>query len=476
MIKLTPPQRGFFHKNLIDFIFALRTSGAFVKDSFVLLKGTSLQAIYDDDNEYMPVPENLLYYLSGVTDEDTYALIDLTQQTIVLYVILPDPSKTYWMKLRSLDDYVRDYEITTAKPFESLIPDLHPLVGKNKLYLNVGVSPYSGIESTNPKAEIGSLLPLLDVDTTTLYEYACEQRVHKSAEEVRLIKQAVDVATDAHKAVWKFLRPGITEKVVSNYFSSQCVISSNARRGYSNIVGCACDASVLHMEPEDRILKDGDLVLLDAGARVFGYNSDLTRTVPVSGKFTEKQREIYNLVLEAQDTVFRMVRPGVRWQDCHVAAERVILAGLIQLKLLKGDLDDLWGKRAIYYFFPHGVGHYLGLYVHDLPGLKKYENDWVPYNKMNLRVKRKLDANMVLTNEPGVYFNKALLDLARADPAVKDAIDFDKVEEYRREVGGVRIEDVFVVTDTGCKNLSDNLPKTVFAIETTMKELRSGKK
>ena len=243
-----------------------------------------------------------------------------------------------------------------------------------------------------------------------MYEWACETRVFKSEEEVKLIEQVVDIAKESHISCWQMMKPGMTEGQVSNYFYNQTRYQGNCMVPYENIVATGVNGSFLHYSADPKVtLKDGELCLMDCGARLHGYCSDLTRTVPVNGKFTPRQRDIYNSVLQAQADVFAMVKPGVSWQDCHIQAEKTVLKCLKELKCIDGDLEEMWKNRVAYYFFPHGLGHYLGLYVHDLPGLKEKENDWKDYDKMYLRVHRKLEKGMVLTNEPGIYFNSLLL-------------------------------------------------------------------
>lgn len=467
-VTVTPPAPGFFKNNRGDLTFALRSSGQFAHSGFILLKGPVLQDIYDDDIQFPLIPENTLYHLTGVADEDTYALISIADSSCVIYVKLQDPAKSYWLKVKGLEEFKAIYEIDDAKSFEHLKADLVSKVGKNTIYLNVGVNKYSGITSLNPLPELEAMKTEFSIDKDSLYEFICESRVHKNAEEIRLLSQAAEVAMNSHLATWKKLKAGLTERQVSNFFSCSNLTQCNALTAYHNICGCGHNGSYLHYEDRDVPLKAEDLILIDAGVRVHGYCSDITRTVPVGGKFSEKQKQIYNIVLAAQEAVFRAVKPGLSWQDAHIIAEKTILQGLLDLKLIKGELEDLWKRRTSYYFFPHGLGHYIGLYTHDLAGLKSKENVWVPYEKMNLRVHRILEENMVLTNEPGIYFNEGLLNLARKDEKVKDVIDFDAVAQFAKEIGGIRIEDMFSVTNAGAKILSSRLPKTVMEIEAAM--------
>lgn len=469
-LNLTGPQDGFFAQNRVKLLKLIRESEKFDMDGVVLLKGPIEQSIYDDDTEYLVSPENLFYYLFGISEPNTYATIELSNGNTTVFLKVPDLTKTYWMKIKSLEDYTKEFEIDDAKDLKNLEDFLTDKCSGKTLYLYKGKNPYSGIDSLNPLKEFEDILSKFQVDDKKFYEYACESRVHKRPEEVELIKQAIALGSMAHLSAWKYVKPKMTEMQLSNHIYAFNKFYGNAKIGYENIVGAGKNGATLHYVPSNHVeFEIGQLVLIDAGARVNGYNSDLTRTFPVNGTFSKKQKEIYNIVLKAQSNVFDQVKPGVSWQDMHILAENTIVEGLLDLGILKGDLKEMIANRMAFYFMPHGLGHYLGLYVHDLPGLNEKENDWTPYEKMYLRVHRKLEADMVLTNEPGCYFNEDLLNIAFEDEKVKGYIQKDVLDSYMREVGGVRIEDNFLVTKDGYEILSNNLPRTVEEIEKYMK-------
>lgn len=292
----------------------------------------------------------------------------------------------------------------------------------------------------------------------------------------------------SHKYIWKRIRPGLTELQISNYFTSSIKYLANGTNPYGNI--CATDKSSasLHYMDGRQVLGDGDLILIDCGARVNKYNSDITRTIPVNGKFTKKQADIYNIVLAAQEAVYKKVDIGVSWQDCHIEAEKTIIRGLQALGMIsetigkppksltpdgEKDFEKIWESRVAYYFFPHGLGHYIGLYTHDSPGDPEKENVWVDYKNMSLRVHRKLEENMIFSNEPGIYFNKYLIKTCKEDEVCNELVNWEVVEDYMKEVRGVRIEDNFVVRKNGSPegnyiNLTAGLPKKVKDIEKFM--------
>ena len=215
-------------------------------------------------------------------------------------------------------------------------------------------------------------------------------------------------------------------------------------------------------------------MLIDQAHSVHHYASDITSSFPVNGKFTEKQAAIYNIVLHANRAVMEKLRAGVSWVDMQLLAERIILQGLLDLGIVKGDLDEMLEGRIAFIFMPHGLGHLIGLEVHDVGGyLKSTPQRIMRPGLKNLRTARVLEANTFITVEPGIYFRDFLIlgqfgaDLAVSDPA--KYLNRELIAEYQKEISGVRIEDVVMVTAEGCENLSKEIPRTVEEIEACMK-------
>lgn len=215
-------------------------------------------------------------------------------------------------------------------------------------------------------------------------------------------------------------------------------------------------------------------MLIDQAHSVHHYASDITSSFPVNGKFTEKQAAIYNIVLHANRAVMEKLRAGVSWVDMQLLAERIILQGLLDLGIVKGDLDEMLEGRIAFIFMPHGLGHLIGLEVHDVGGyLKSTPPRIMRPGLKNLRTARVLEANTFITVEPGIYFRDFLIlgqfgaDLAISDPA--KYLNRELIAEYQKEISGVRIEDVVMVTAEGCENLSKEIPRTVEEIEACMK-------
>ncbi len=288
-----------------------------------------------------------------------------------------------------------------------------------------------------------------------------ELRAVKTAAEIRLMRAANAASAKAHRAVMAAARPGLYEYEIQAVFEAECLKQGLGRLAYPSIVAAGANAAVLHYSRNNARMKSGDLLLIDAGAENKGYAADITRTFPVSGRFTPRQRDVYSLVLETQKRCITMTRAGVNSADLHVRSMWFIAEGLKSLGLLKGETSGLVEGGAVRIFYPHGLTHMLGLDVHDVTGGKKRRAK--NPNKVPVRFVAKLEPGFVVTMEPGVYFIKALLQ----DPAVrrkyKGSVNFAKAESFL-DFGGVRIEDDILVTRGAPVNLTD-VPKEIKDVE-----------
>ena len=235
------------------------------------------------------------------------------------------------------------------------------------------------------------------------------------------------------------------------------------------------DGQTLHNHYHGNVLETGRMMVTDAGAETtMHYASDITRTVPVGGKFNQRQRDVYEIVLGTIVNSTRAIKPGTYYKEVHLLAAKTIASGLIDLGLMKGDVDEIVSQGAHALFFPHGLGHMLGLDVHDMEGLGE---NFVGYDKTVqrsdqfglafLRLARELQSGFVLTNEPGLYFIPALIDQWRSEGKFMDFINYDKVEGFK-DFGGIRIEDDILVTTDGCRVLGKPIPKSIDDIEAIM--------
>ena len=304
-----------------------------------------------------------------------------------------------------------------------------------------------------------------------LVEEVARQRSIKAEVEVAEIDDALRVTDRMHRAAMKVARPGVYEYDVAGAVQS-VALTSNREQAYIPIV--SVHGEILHNHSYNNVLQDGRLLLNDSGAESPRcYASDITRTFPVSGRFSSMQKEVYETVLRAQLGAIEMIRPGLAYRDIHLHASGIIADGLRTMGLMRGDPADAVGAGAHALFFPHGLGHMLGLDVHDMEdlgdavGYPKGEKRSSQFGLNFLRLSRPLEERYVLTVEPGIYFIPALIERWKQERLHKDFINYDKLDAFLT-FGGIRIEDNVVVTPAGNRVLGPGIPKTVAEVEEVM--------
>ena len=301
-----------------------------------------------------------------------------------------------------------------------------------------------------------------------------KMRTTKTEEEIAELERAAEIGYEMHTTAMRLCRPGITEQYIGGMVD-----------GIANAYGCMVSfqtiatqhGEVMHGNPSPAKLEAGRLMLVDAGAETNeNYCSDNTRTTPVSGVFTQKQKDIYNIVVECHDHVLEVAKPGVKWWDVHFAVCRIITERLQQLGLMKGDVEESLKAGAHAMFLPHGLGHSMGMDVHDMEGLGQvyvgFDNEVRPSTQFGtnaLRFGRRLQKGFVITDEPGIYFIPALIDDWKKNGTNAQFLNFDKIDEYR-DFGGIRIEDDVLITDEGCRFIgSKRIPYHVEDVEEFMR-------
>lgn len=311
---------------------------------------------------------------------------------------------------------------------------------------------------------------LLGISAMRIGEYASVELIKavvdlrsvKEPGEMEEIKKACATGYEMHVAAMKLAKPGVWEQQIAGTLEG---IAAAGGGMISFPIILSQNGETLHNHDHSQLLQEGRLMVTDAGAEsLLHYASDFTRTVPVGGKFTQKQREIYEIVLAANNRATELTRPGVTYLSVHLAAAEVIAAGLKDLGLMKGDVKEAVQNGAHALFFPHGLGHMMGLDVHDMEDLGQiyvgYDDETRPSGQFGtaaLRLGRRLQPNFVITNEPGIYFIPALMDQWQKDKTNVDFINFDKVNEYR-DFGGIRLEDDILVTETGSEIIGKRVP------------------
>ena len=326
---------------------------------------------------------------------------------------------------------------------------------------------------------IGKLSELTGLKTSNVNDYASEkfiravisQRSIKSDEEIKEMEEAVDIAGKMHLAAMKMIKPGIEERKIAGMIEG---IALSLGYGLSFRPIVSVHGETLHNPYYNNIIKEGDLLVNDSGAESkLHYASDITRTLPVGGKFTQKQKEIYEIVLRAEMNTISSVTPGITNKELHLQAAKEITSGLNDLGLMFGNPEEAVNTGAHTLFFPHGLGHMLGLDVHDMEGLGE---DLVGYDESiqrseefglkYLRLAKTLQPGYVFTIEPGIYFIPELIEMWKSQNRFSEFINYDMLDNYK-DFGGIRIEDDILVTENGYKVLGTKpIPKMVEEIET----------
>jgi Xaa-Pro aminopeptidase len=404
----------------------------------VYIRNRDVEHVYRQDSDFQ--------YLSGFPEpEAVIALIPGREHgEYVLFCRERDPERELWDGLRAgQDGAISEYGADDAFPIgdiDDILPGL--IEGRSRVYYAIGTNEafdhrlMEWIKTIRAKVRQGAQPPN---EFVALDHLLHDMRLYKSGSEVKVMKHAAEISARAHIRAMQASRAGLFEYHLEAELDYEFRKGGAKMPAYGSIVAAGRNACILHYRENDAPLKDGDLVLIDAGCEIDCYSSDITRTFPVNGKFSPEQKAIYELVLAANEEAFKFIAPGRHWNEAHEATVRVITAGLVELGLLQGDVDELIASEAYKPFYMHRAGHWLGMDVHDV-GEYKVGGEW-----------RVLEPGMAMTVEPGIYI----------------AADNLLVAKKWRGIG-VRIEDDVVVTKTGCEILTGGVPKSVAEIEALM--------
>ena len=398
------------------------------------------------DTAYPFRQDSDFYYLSGITEPEAVLVLlpGRRHGQFVVFCRERDPSLEMWHgNWAGPEGTCEQHRADDAFPIgdiDDILPGL--LEGRDRVYYSMGRSTefdgqiMSWVNRIRGKESSGASPP---GEFTDLDHLLHELRLHKSAAELRLMRKAAEISARAHCRAMRACRGGMYEYQLEAELQHEFANYGARYPAYPSIVGGGDNACVMHYIENSAKLRDGDLVLIDAGCELESYASDVTRTFPVNGQFSTGQRALYELVLKAQQAAIDQIKPGNHWNQPHDASVRVLTAGLVELGLLKGRVANLIKRDAYRAFYMHRVGHWLGLDVHDV-GDYRVDGQW-----------RLLEPGMVMTVEPGIYISPAN----------------NKVAKKWRGIG-IRIEDDVVVTDQGCEVISSTVPKTVEEIEALM--------
>ncbi|HZX10642.1 MAG TPA: aminopeptidase P family protein [Acidobacteriota bacterium] len=421
------------------------------------------------DNPYRFRQDSNFLYFFGLDSPGLAGLIDIDEDRDIIFGDDVDMEDIIWMGdqplLKSRSEKVG---VKTTLPYKKLTEVL------NKALENGRKVHYLPVYRKETSLKIEGLLGIKaekvnQYSSGELIKAVVEQRSKKIKQEIKEIETAVDITYEMHTTAMKMAVPGKYEREIAGTIEG-IALSYGANISFPIIL--TVNGQILHNHYHGNQLKKGQLLVNDSGAESQRhYAGDITRTIPVGGQFTQKQREIYEIVLNAQQTAIEATIPGRKNKEVHIKAVTVIASGLKELGIIKGDVDEAVKAGAHALFMPHGLGHMLGLDVHDMEGLGE---DYVGYNKKTersdqfglayLRLAKKLEPGFVLTVEPGIYFIPALIDKWIKEKKFMNYIDYKKVDKYR-DFGGIRIEDNVLVTEKGQRVLGKPIPKTVKEVE-----------
>jgi Xaa-Pro aminopeptidase len=406
---------------------------------------TAPERVRNRDSHFPYRFDSHFYYLTGFTEPE--AVLVLISNKSILFCRERNPEREIWDGFRYGPEAARErFGFDEAHPIANLDQEMTRLLeNQPALHYPMGADAewdaraMRWLNAVRARVRTGIAAPERVHDVRALID---EMRLVKDAHELGIMRRAARIAAGAHRRAMQRARPGRTEYEIEAELLYEFRRNGAQFPAYSPIVASGANACVLHYVFNDAPLRDGDLLLIDAGCELDGYASDITRTFPVNGRFSPAQREVYELVLAAQRAAFDKVRPGNAWNEPHDAAVKVLAQGLLDLKLLTGTLQEVLEKETYKRFYMHRTGHWLGLDVHDAGDYKR-AGSW-----------RALAPGMTLTVEPGLYL--------RAE---------DDIPERLRNIG-VRIEDDVVVADGGCEVLTAEAPKAIADLEALMRDAR----
>ncbi len=438
----------------------------------LLFPGNSEAAFNYPANTYHFRQDSNFLYFFGLDHPDLAGLIDLDSGEDWIFGNDVDMDDIIWMGVQPLlKDRALLVGVNNTSPYKELEKYLKKALDKGRSVKIL--PPYRG----ETKMEIELLTGINSHKVTDLVDEdfiraVVDLRSVKDKYEIIEIEKAIQTAYLMHTTSMKMAMPGVVEQEIAGVIEGIALANGGP---VSFPIILSINGQTLHNHYHGNTLQEGRMMVTDAGAETaLHYASDITRTVPVGGKFDSRQKDIYNIVLEANIKATEAMKPGILNRDCHLLAARIIAGGLKDLGLMKGNLDEAVAQGAHALFFPHGLGHMMGLDVHDMEGLGE---NYVGYNEeikrasqfglAFLRMGRKLESGFVMTVEPGCYFIPDLIDQWKAENKFAEFINYNKVESYK-DFGGIRIEDDILVTDEGWRLLGKPIPKTVDEIEETM--------
>lgn len=392
--------------------------------------------------------ESNFYYLSGFEEPEAILVLSPShpRYKFVMFVRKRDLRKETWNGPRSgTEGAMKMFRADTALYYDDFNQLIFKFRSQGPLYYRFGVNPE--IDEKIQKNFSGGTSPIIDPSYLL-----SEMRLIKRDDDWKMgMKQCIDISALAHREVIKTVRPGMYENELQAMFEYTYRKHGSPRNGYPCIVGSGPNSTILHYDKNDRRLQDGEVVLMDCAAEYGYYSADITRTIPVNGKFSAEQKDIYRIVLAAQNTAMKLVKPGLEFKRIGAVVDSVLGQGLRKLGFIKNEKD-------FRVFSPHGYAHWIGMEVHDVGAYSIHGKS------------RKLEPGMVFTIEPGIYVRPTVYDELKDKGYSAEEIDEIKIVVDKYMNIGVRIEDDVIVTEQGYTNLSESVPREIDEIEALMKQ------
>ena len=443
-----------------------------VKSGIILLIGNDETPMNYQDNTYPFRQDSTFLYFFGLSKAKLAATIDCETGESSLFGDDPTIDEIVWTgPQKKLAEHAQKVGVSSSYGFKTLFEVIQKATAsdRNIHFLN----PYKH----DHLILLSDLLHISIEKVRTSYskkliDGIVNQRLYKSAEELVEIERAVNITGEMHLAAMKMAHAGMKEQhVVSRLLE----IATSYGGFYSFPPIVTINGETLHNHYYGNTLKKGDLLLVDAGAETdMGYAGDMTRTFPIGEKFSSIQKDMYNVVLNAHLVAIKALKPGITFKEVHLTASKKLVEGLQSMNLMKGNIDEAVAAGAHAMFFQCGLGHLMGLDVHDMENLGEQNVGYTPdimkstqFGLKSLRLGRKLEENIVLTIEPGIYIIPALIDLWKAEKKHVEFVNYAELEKFR-SFGGIRVEEDFVITKDGSRLLGNAIAKTVAEIEGTI--------
>lgn len=432
----------------------------------LLFLGNDEQGLHYEDNTFRYRQDSTFLYYFGLSFAGLSAIIDIDEDKEIIFGNELTIDHIVWMGTQpTLKEKSERVGISEISPSAEIVNYLHRAVRKGRAvhYL----PPYRAEHKLKLMDWLG-IPPAHQEGSVPFIRAVVAQRNYKSAEEIVEIEKACNVTADMHTTAMKVIRPGMYEyEVVAEM--NRIAEMNNCQLSFATIA--TINGQTLHNHYHGNKVKSGDLFLIDAGAEVeSGYAGDMSSTVPADKTFTSKQRAVYEIQNAMHLAAVNALRPGIPYMEVYELTARTLVEGMKGLGLMKGNADDAVREGAHALFYPHGLGHMMGLDVHDMENLGEV---WVGYNgqpkstqfgRKSLRLAIPLEPNFVLTVEPGIYFIPELIDRWKGEKNFADFINYDKVEEYRH-FGGIRNEEDYLITADGARRLGKKIPLTPEEVE-----------